>query len=242
MTSQQLQSKVRQAIKEYNMIESGDRIAIGLSGGKDSLVMLYALAMLRHFYPVNFELIAVTVDLGFDGNHFNDYEALCQSLDVPYYVVPTQIAHIVFDVRKESNPCSLCSKMRKGALNDKALQLGCNKIAYAHHLDDAVDTMMLSLIYEGRFQSLEPVIKFDHTGLTLIRPLLFLREAEIKGFLNKNPLPVHQSLCPADKHTKREEIKELLQSIEKVAPGAKKRMFTAICNTHYKNLPWKEEK
>lgn len=228
MNLQQLYSKARQAIDDYRMIQSGDKIAVGLSGGKDSLALLYALHGLQKFYPVPFSVIAVTVDLGFPEQNYEPLISLCKELDVPYYIVPTQIADIIFNIRKESHPCALCSKMRKGALNEKILELGCNKLAYAHHKDDVVDTMMLSLIYEGRWNTFSPVTRLERTGLTLIRPLIYMREADIKGLVNTYKLPVQASNCPADKHSKRETVKQLLHMIDKEAPGVKNRMFTAI--------------
>ena len=163
MTLQQVLSQVRRAADDYEMIQDGDKIAVGISGGKDSLTLLYALSMLRRFYPHPFELHAVTVDLGFENLNLGKIEALCKELDVPYTIVPTQIASIVFDQRKEKNPCALCAKMRKGALNEAIRGAGCNKIAYAHHKDDVVETLMLSLIYEGRFHTFAPVTFLDES-------------------------------------------------------------------------------
>ncbi|MBD9153833.1 MAG: tRNA 2-thiocytidine biosynthesis protein TtcA, partial [Lachnospiraceae bacterium] len=173
MTLQQVLSQVRRAADDYEMIQDGDKIAVGISGGKDSLTLLYALSTLRRFYPHPFELHAVTVDLGFENLNLGKIEALCKELDVPYTIVPTQIASIVFDQRKEKNPCALCAKMRKGALNEAIRGAGCNKIAYAHHKDDVVETLMLSLIYEGRFHTFAPVTFLDRMNLTVIRPLVY---------------------------------------------------------------------
>ena len=169
MKLQQLLSFTRKAVDEYQMIEAGDKIAVGISGGKDSLTLLYALAGLRRFYPKPFDLIAITVDLGYEKFHTEKIEALCQELDVPYHVVKTDIARILFEERKESNPCSLCAKMRKGALNEAVKKLGCNKVAYAHHKDDIVETMILSLIFEGRFHSFSPKSYLDRMDLTVIQ-------------------------------------------------------------------------
>ena len=205
MTLQKVLSRVRQAVEDYHMIEEGDRIAVGISGGKDSLTLLLALNEVRKFYPQKFSV----------------YE-------IPYTVVETSIAKIVFEDRRENNPCSLCAKMRKGALNDAIKDLGCNKIAYAHHEDDVVETMMLSLFYEGRLHTFSPVTHLDKTGLTVIRPLIYMREAEVIGFVNKYQVPVVKSPCPADGHTKREYIKELLQQIHRENPGVRDRIFTAI--------------
>ena len=228
MTLQKVLSRVRQAVEDYHMIEEGDRIAVGISGGKDSLTLLLALNELRKFYPQKFSIYAVTVDLGFQNLDLNEIRALCASHEIPYTVVETSIAKIVFEDRRENNPCSLCAKMRKGALNDAIKDLGCNKIAYAHHEDDVVETMMLSLFYEGRLHTFSPVTHLDKTGLTVIRPLIYMREAEVIGFVNKYQVPVVKSPCPADGHTKREYIKELLQQIHRENPGVRDRIFTAI--------------
>lgn len=237
MQLQQVLSLVRKACDEYNMIEEGDKIAVGISGGKDSLTLLYALAHLRRFYPKKFELYAITADLGFDNLNLDKITELCKDLDVDYTVVKTDIANIVFNERKEKNPCSLCAKMRKGALNDAMKQRGINKIAYAHHKDDVVDTMMMSLIYEGRFHTFSPVTYLDRTGLYVIRPLMYMKEADVIGFVNKYNIPVVKSPCPVDKHTKREYVKDLLKEINRDNPGVKDRMFTAIKDSNIKG--WK---
>ena len=228
MKLQQLLSYVRKAVDDYDMIEEGDRIAIGISGGKDSLALLHALSSLKRFYPKHFEICAVTVDLGFGNLDLDPVTEICEKLNVPYKVIKTDIAQIVFDERKESNPCSLCAKMRKGALNYEIKEMGCNKVAYAHHKDDAVDTMMMSLIYEGRFHTFNPVTYLNRMEVTIIRPLIYINEADIKGFIRRYEIPVVKSPCPADKHTKREYIKQLVNDINKEAPGVRHRMFTAI--------------
>lgn len=227
MTLQQVLSQVRRAADDYEMIQDGDKIAVGISGGKDSLTLLYALSTLRRFYPHPFELHAVTVDLGFENLNLGKIEALCKELDVPYTIVPTQIASIVFDQRKEKNPCALCAKMRKGALNEAIRGAGCNKIAYAHHKDDVVETLMLSLIYEGRFHTFAPVTFLDRMNLTVIRPLVYMKEADVIGFVHKHDVPVVKSPCPADGHTRREYVKQLLRQLNLENPGVKDRMFTA---------------
>lgn len=228
MKLQQILSYVRKAVDDYHMIEEGDNIAVGISGGKDSLTLLYALNSLKNFYPKQFEIQAVTVDLGFKNLNLDKVQELCDNLGIKYTIIKTDIAEIVFDARKESNPCSLCAKMRKGALNYGIKDLGCNKVAYAHHKDDVVDTMMLSLIYEGRFHTFAPVTYLNRMDVTIIRPLIYIKEADVIGFTNKMQLPVVKSPCPADKHTKRELIKDILKDIDKEAPGVKARMFTAI--------------
>lgn len=228
MKLQRLMSLVRKAVDEYQLIEEGDRIAVGISGGKDSLALLYALSGLRRYYPKHFELEAVTVSLGFENFNLEPIRALCADLDVPYTVVETQIGEIIFQDRKEENPCSLCAKMRKGALNEKVKAMGCNKVAYAHHKDDVVETMLLSLIFEGRFYSFSPRTYLDRMDLTVIRPMIFVDEADVIGFQNKYYVPVAQNPCPADGKTKREYAKNLLAQLNRENPGVKERMFTAI--------------
>lgn len=230
MKLQQVYSFVRKAIDDYHMIEEGDKIAVGISGGKDSLTLLYALQGLTRFYPKPFQIHAVTVDLGFGNLNLDGIRELCRSMDVEYTVVETDIAPIVFEERAESNPCSLCAKMRKGALNQAVKDAGCNKVAYAHHKDDVVETMLMSLIFEGRFHTFSPVTYLDRMDLTVIRPLIYMNEADVIGFVNKYHVPVVKSPCPADGHTKREYIKNLLRDINHETPGVKERMFTAIRN------------
>lgn len=237
MKVQQLYSFARRAIDDYQMIADGDKIAVGISGGKDSLALLYALAGLRRFYPNHFELVAISVDLGYEGFDLSKIQALCDELQVEYHIVKTDIGNIVMEERKESSPCSLCAKMRKGALNDKAKELGCNKVAYGHHMDDIIETMFLSLIYEGRFHSFSPVTYLDRMELTVIRPLMYLSEADVIGFQNKYELPVAKSPCPVDGYTRREYAKNLVRQIQQENPGAKKRMFTAIVNGNIEGWP-----
>ena len=239
MNLQQLMSYARRAIDDYEMISEGDHIAVGISGGKDSLTLLYALHGLQRFYPKHFELEAITVDLGHKGFDVTPVQHLCEEMDIPYTVVETDIAQIIFEERKESNPCSLCAKMRKGALNEAIKKTGCNKVAYAHHKDDIVETMLLSLIYEGRFHSFSPKTYLDRMDLTVIRPLMYVKEADIKGFKNKYDLPVIKSPCPADGYTKREYAKNLLQQLNQENPGVKERMFSAIVNGNIQGWPEK---
>lgn len=237
MKLQQLLSYTRKAVDEYQMIEEGDHIAVGISGGKDSLTLLYALHGLKRFYPKKFELSAITVDLEYEEFHLEPIEELCASLDVPYKIVRTDIAHILFEERKESNPCSLCAKMRKGALNDAVKEMGCNKVAYAHHKDDIIETMLLSLIFEGRFHSFSPKTYLDRMDLTVIRPMMFVDEMDVIGFKNKYDLPVVKSKCPVDGHTKRQYAKELVKQLNQEHQGAKERMFTAILNGNISGWP-----
>lgn len=238
MRLQQVLSYVRRAADDYHMIQEGDRIAVGISGGKDSLTLLYALHGLQRFYPQHFELHAVTVDLGFQNLDLSKIESICRDeLQIPYTIVKTDIADVIFEQRKEANPCSLCAKMRKGALNDAIKKEGCNKVAYAHHKDDVVETMLMSLIFEGRFHTFSPVTYLDRTGITVIRPLLYMNEADVIGFVNKNQVPVVKSPCPADGHTKREYVKQLLRQLNLENPGVKERMFTAITTGNLQGWP-----
>jgi len=233
MKLQRLLSYTRNALETYTMIQPNDKIAVGISGGKDSLALLYALANLRKFYPIPFELVGICVSLGFDDFDLSQVQSLCDDLDVPFYVVKTDIGKIIFDERKESNPCSLCSKLRKGALNNKALELNCTSIALGHHKEDIVETMMMSLFFEGRFKTFEPVTYLERTKLTSIRPLMFVPEREIMGFTNRYKTPVVKSPCPANGHSKREEIKELLGELNYKMPGVSNRMFTAILTSDF---------
>ena len=238
MKLQQVLSFVRKAVDDYHMVEEGDKIAVGISGGKDSLTLLYALHGLQRFYPKKFTIHAVTVDLGFENLKLDKIKELCETLQVEYTIVKTDIAKIIFEERKESNPCSLCAKMRKGALNDAIKAAGCNKVAYAHHKDDVVETMLMSLIFEGRFHTFSPVTYLDRMELTVIRPLMYMNEADVIGFVNKHQVPVVKSPCPADGYTKREYIKNLLRQLNLDNPGVKERMFTAIQNGNMKG--WTE--
>ena len=225
MKLQQLYSKVRQAIEAYSMIEEGDKIALGISGGKDSLGLLYALAGIRSFYPKHFELVAITVDLGYKGFDLSQIKALCDKLQVEYNIIKTNISEAISE-----EGCSLCARLRKGALCDKAKALGCNKIAYAHNMDDVVETMMLSMIYEGRFSTFYPVTDLEDIGIKLIRPFVFVTQAEAVGFRNKYELPVAVNPCPFDHQSERTYVRDLLSEINRHAPGVKKRMMTAICD------------
>ena len=236
MKLQQLLSHTRKAVDEYQMIQEGDHIAVGISGGKDSLTLLYALHGLKRFYPNHFELSAITVDLGYEQCDFTPIKELCREMEIPYHIVKTDIAQILFEERKEKNPCSLCAKMRKGALNQAVKEIGCNKIAYAHHKDDIIETMILSLFFEGRFYSFSPKTYLDRMDLTVIRPIMFVDEAVI-GFKNKYNLPVVKSACPVDGYTKRQYAKDLLADLNRQYPGIKQRMFTAILNGNIPGWP-----
>ncbi len=221
-------SYTRRALDDYSMIAPGDRIAVGVSAGKDSLTLLCAMAELRRFYPIPFDLIAITVDMGFDGSDFSTIADFCRELDVPYHVVKTEIAKIIFDTRKEKNPCSLCAKMRRGALNNAAKELGCTTVALGHHFDDAVETFMLNLFYEGRLGCFSPVTYLSRVGVKVIRPMLYMPEKDVRYFAGHTDLPVVKSLCPADGNTQREEMKQLLHTLEKNNKGLRYRIFGAM--------------
>ena len=222
---------MRRAVDTYGMIKSGDKIAVGVSGGKDSLTLLYGLARLRLFYPEEFYITAITIDGGFggpDGFDLTGVKNLCAGLRVDYHIIPVGIKQIVFDIRKEKNPCSLCSKLMHGALNKAAKNSGCNKIALAHHLDDSAETFIMNLIYESRIGSFSPVTYLDRTDLTLIRPLIYAPEKEIRAFAKNYNLPVAASPCPMDKKTKREDAKILLGELSRKYKNFKYNIFSAI--------------
>lgn len=224
---QRLIGLVRRCVDDYHMIAPGDRIGVGVSGGKDSLALLYFLAELRKYHSSPFSLEAITIDLGF-GMDFGPIQTLCDSLEVPLTVVPTQIAPIIFEHRQEKNPCSMCSKMRRGALNQTLLDRGLNKLALGHHYDDAVETFMMSLLYEGRISCFQPVTDLDRTGIIQIRPMLYIHEKSIETFASRYQLPVIHNRCPIDKRTKREEIKKLVYDLSGTYPDLKERIFGAM--------------
>lgn len=221
-------SYVRRGVDDYEMIKDGDKIAVGVSAGKDSLALLCAMAELRRFYPKKFELCAVTVDMGFENFDLTPIREMCESLNVEYHVVPTQIAKIIFDIRKEKNPCSLCAKMRRGALYNYAKSIGCTSVALGHHFDDVVETFMLNLFYEGRLGCFQPVTYLSNTDIYLIRPMLYMPEKDVRYFASRNELPVIKSPCAADGNTEREEMKKLLHGLEKNNKGLRYRIFGAI--------------
>lgn len=227
---QKLLSTTRQALEHYEMIDDGDTVAVGLSGGKDSSALLLSLAKMRAFYPKKFDLCAITVDMGFDGGDelFRPVREWCESLGVPLYTVETEIAKIVFDERKEKNPCSLCAKMRRGALMNEAVRVGANKVALGHQLEDAVETFMMSLMHEGRIGCFMPVTVYENTGISVIRPLVYTREADIKAVVRAENIPIAPSLCPENGHTERAEMKELLRSFDREHRGVYKRILGAM--------------
>ena len=226
-----LLSFVRRAVDEYDMIDDGDRIAVGISGGKDSLTLLEVLAEMRRFYPKKYEIVAVTVDMGFEGSDYSEIEEFCRRINVKYVIERTEIAKIIFDVRKEPNPCSLCAKLRRGSLHSAAQKEGCNKVALGHHFDDAVETFMMNLFFEGRLGCFSPKSYLSNRRLGLIRPLLYATEKDVQYFTNKRKLPVTASLCPEDHATERENMKQLLSKLEKENKGLRHRIFHAMCKS-----------
>ncbi|MBE6670939.1 MAG: tRNA 2-thiocytidine(32) synthetase TtcA [Ruminococcaceae bacterium] len=229
MKNRRLLSYARRAVDEYKMIEEGDRIAVGISGGKDSIALFCTLVALKRFYPVNFEIVGVTIDMGFEGMDFSRVREMCDELGVEYHIVKTEIKQIIFDYRKESNPCSLCARMRRGALHDAAKEYNCNKIALGHHFDDVVETFILNLAYEGRLGTFSPVTYLSRKDITMIRPFVYTAEKDIKYFMSKNEwLPLVESTCPEDKKTQREEVKKFLAENEKLNKGLKHRILGAI--------------
>ena len=225
---QQLLGRVRRCIEDYRMIEAGDRIAVGVSGGKDSLVTLLALARLRRFLPTPFTLEAITLEMGMPEMDYTPVAQLCEDLDVPYTRINVPVYEILFEERKEKNPCSLCAKLRRGSLNTALTERGISKIALGHHYDDAVETMMMNLLFEGRIGCFQPVTFLDRTGVTQIRPLLYCHEEEIQRIANREKLPIVHNTCPIDGHSRRQEVKELLASMEKTYPDLKQKIFGAM--------------
>ncbi|MBR1567122.1 MAG: adenine nucleotide alpha hydrolase family protein [Oscillospiraceae bacterium] len=219
---------VRRAVDDYDMIQAGDRVAVGVSGGKDSMLLLLALNHLKSFYPKPFELSAVTIELGFEGMDFTPVRDMCAELDIPYACLKTDIKEIVFDVRKEDNPCSLCAKMRRGALNDYLRQNGIGKLALGHHFDDAVETFMMSLLFEGRISCFRPVTYLDRSGITQIRPLIYCGEQKIANLASQLNVPVVENPCPQDKASKRWEIKQMLKTMSADYPDMKSKIFGAM--------------
>lgn len=225
---QKLVGLTRRCVEDYNMIEAGDTIAVGVSGGKDSMALLRLLAALREYYPKPFQVEAITIDLGFPDMDFAPVADFCRQLDVPYTIVPTQIKTVVFDLRKEKNPCSMCAKMRRGALNEAITQRGIRKIALGHHHDDAVETFLMSLLFEARISCFQPVTYLDRTSVTQIRPMLYIPEKSIEHFVQREHLPVVENQCPADKTSKRHEIKELIYELAGRYPDLKTNVFGAM--------------
>ena len=224
---QKLIGLVRRCVEDYRMIEPGDRIGVGVSGGKDSLALLVFLAELKKYFPAPFYLEAITIDMGL-GMDYSGIEKLCKELNVPFTLVKTEIAPIIFDHRKEKNPCSMCAKMRRGALNQTLLERNLNKLALGHHYDDAVETFLMSLLFEGRISCFQPVTDLDRTGIIQIRPMLYIHEKTVDSFAERQNLPVLENRCPVDKITKRAEVKELIYNLSATYPDLKERIFGAM--------------
>ena len=224
---QKLIGLVRRCVEDYHMIQAGDRVGVGVSGGKDSLALLVFLAELKKYFPEPFYLEAITIDMGL-GMDYSGIEALCRELEVPFTLVKTQIAPIIFDHRKEKNPCSMCAKMRRGALNQTLLERNLNKLALGHHYDDAVETFLMSLLFEGRISCFQPVTDLDRTGIIQIRPMLYIHEKTVDSFALRKNLPVLENRCPVDKTTKRTEVKELIYQLSATYPDLKERIFGAM--------------
>lgn len=221
-------SLVRKAVDEYDMIKENDRVAVGVSGGKDSLVLLAALTQLSRYHPKHFSVVGLSIDPGFGGD-FEPIRQFAENLGVEYYVKEVPLKEIIFDIRKESNPCSLCSKMRSGALNNFAIDMGCRTLALGHHKDDVLETFFLSLLYEGRVNCFSPVTYLDRTDVTKIRPLIYVRECDVKAIVNKLHIPVMAKVCPADGVTKRADMHDIIKELEaRTTPGLKKRLFHAV--------------
>lgn len=225
---QRMMGLMRRCIDDYRMIEPNDKIAVGVSGGKDSLTLLALLAALREYYPQPYDLTAITIDMGLPGMDFAPVEDFCARLGVPYRRVSTQIGPIIFEYRKEKNPCSMCAKMRRGALNQALLEQGFHKVALGHHYDDAAETFLMSLLFEGRLSCFQPVTYLDRSGVTQIRPMLYLTESMMRNFAAEQQLPVVHNVCPSDKHTKRQEIKNLIVTLSATYPDLKNRVFGAM--------------
>lgn len=239
MTMQKLLSKARQAIQDFDMIRENDKVAVGLSGGKDSLTLLHILKNYQRFSPNKFELIAITLNPG--GVDNSPLYKLCEELDIEFHEVQTNIKEIVFDIRKEKNPCSLCANLRRGALNGTAKELGCTKVALGHHKDDAIETFLMSMVYEGRVSCFSPKSTMDKQDITIIRPMIYIEEWMTKKATKEYNYPVIKNPCPADGLTKRQDIKELVSRLNKEIPGAKKNIFTALNNSD-KLFIWDKDK
>ena len=224
---QKLIGLVRRCVEDYRMIQAGDRIGVGVSGGKDSLALLVFLAELKKYFPEPFYLEAITIDMGL-GMDYSGIEQLCRDLDIPFTLVKTEIAPIIFDHRKEKNPCSMCAKMRRGALNQTLLERNLNKLALGHHYDDAVETFLMSLLFEGRISCFQPVTDLDRTGIIQIRPMLYIHEKTVDSFAVRQNLPILENRCPVDKTTKRTEVKELIYQLSATYPDLKERIFGAM--------------
>ena len=228
---QKILSHMRKAIEEYKMIEEGDKIAICLSGGKDSITMLHAFKSLQRFYPKHFDIIAISIDPGFEFFDTEFLQKICDDLEIPLFIEKSNAKEIVFDIRKEKNPCSLCANLRRGAINSVAIEQGCNKIALGHNQDDVIETFLLNLLYTGSIGTFAPMSYMDRTKITLIRPLIYTPEKETKRFIKKNNLSVMPVVCPMDGKSKREDMKNLIFTLSKTIPMVRANLFGAIKRT-----------
>ncbi len=229
---QMLMSRMRAAMEKYNMVDDGDVIAVGVSGGKDSLALMYALSEMRRFYPKKYEVKAITADMCFFGEKtdFSEITALCGKLGIEHIIRETELYHIIFETRKEKNPCSLCARMRRGILHDMTKEAGCNKLALGHHMDDAAETFMMNLLSGGRIESFRPVTYLSRKDLTMIRPMIFAAEKEVEKAANKTALPTVASPCPMDKTSNRNEMKELLKELNYKYPAVKEKIIGGLQN------------
>lgn len=231
---QRILGNLRRAVEEYSMIENGDKIAVGVSGGKDSITLLLALKNLQIFYPKDFKIMAITIDSGFEGFDYSYIQSLCAEKEIPFIIEKSYIKQIVFDERKEKNPCSLCANLRRGILNSTAIRQGCNKIALGHNMDDLIETFFLNLLYGGKVHTFSPVSFQDKTGITVIRPLLYTEEKDIVRFVKKENIMLMNKCCPIDGHTKREDMKKLISTFKKDIPNIKANLFGAIRRSNIK--------
>lgn len=231
---QKILSVMRKACENYNLIEDGDKIAVGLSGGKDSLALLTALKQYQSFIDKKFELIAIAIDLSGGKNDYSAIKAYCDEINVELHIIPSNVFEVVFDIRKEKNPCSLCANLRRGLLNSHAKELGCNKVALGHHKDDLIETFLMSLFFEGRLSTFKPKTYLSRVDITVIRPLIYCDESEIIKISNN--FPILYNNCPANKHTERENAKNILKNLDQIYPNAKEKIFNAIINPQRYNL------
>ena len=230
---------IRKADTDFHLIDSGDRVAVGVSGGKDSLLLLHALSLYRKFTHKDFSLLAITVDIGLGAAGWSEVSALCNSLEIPYVIQKTQIGEIIFEYRKEKNPCALCAKMRRAVLANTCVETGCNKLALGHHRDDAIETLLLSLFHEGRFRTFHPRTRMSRTGITVIRPLVYLPESHVRHMQKTLSLPVVKSPCPVDGKTERETASQILSTLKSFFPDAPDRFLHALQHEPYEL--WQKE-
>ena len=231
---QKILSSLRKAIEDYNMIDKGNKIAVGLSGGKDSITLLMGLKALQRFYPKKFDLIAISIDPGFEFFNRSLLEDICENVDVPLFCEESHIKEIVFDIRKEKNPCSLCANLRRGILNTTAIREGCNKIALGHNEDDVLETFLLNLFYTGSISTFAPISYMDRSKITLIRPLIYTPEKEIKRFIKKSNITVMPKSCPMDGVSKREDMKKMIKDLQISIPHIRANLFGAIERSNIK--------